>query len=192
MEEEKHNIEIIDLLYQSSNDEEIINDRIEALLNSNNLFSEQMKKMDIYRTEFYNIFYDPKTKWLIQHNHVRLYIREDYEDIKYTHYIPIGYVKNVVSMDDDTDTSCNETHNGIITSCIYTEIVNKFKDFFTKDHKLNTNNYSIGYIFCGNDIIAITLKHINIKYESKDAFMIHCNKMIKFAKEYICNNKECE
>ena len=80
--------------------------------------------------------------------------------------------------------------SGIITADIYPEIVKKYKDFYKdKNHdQLNTKNYSIGYISCGDDIIAITLKHINTKYESKDAFMIHCNKMVKFAKEYIKEN----
>ena len=179
----------ISFTYRISNDEEIINDRIESLLNSNNLFSEQMKKMNIYRTEFYNIFFEPKTKWLIDNNHVRLYIREDFD--KFSHYIPIGIVIEAQSLECDEDLVIYpiKEHVGTIRAEIYPEIVEKYKDFYNKSGELNTDKYNIGYISCGDDIIAITLKHIDTKFESKDAYMIHCNKMIKFAKDYIKENK---
>ena len=181
-------IKFLELKYRISNDDNIINDRIESLLNSNNLFSEQMKKMNIYRTEFYNIFFEPKTKWLIENNHVRLYIREDFD--KFSHYIPIGLVTKAYSSECDNDeiTNYKEEHEGIIKAEVYSEIVDKYKDFYNKSGELNTDKYNIGYISCGDDIIAITLKHMDTKFESKDAYTIHCNKMIKFAKEYIKEN----
>lgn len=179
----------ISFTYRISNDEEIINDRIESLLNSNNLFSEQMKKMNIYRTEFYNIFFEPKTKWLIDNLHVRLYIREDFD--KFSHYIPIGIVTKAHSSeydDEDRISYYTKEHKGIINAEVYPEILEKYKDFYNKSGELNTDKYNIGYISCGDDIIAITLKHTGTKFESKDAYMIHCNKMIKFAKDYIKEN----
>ena len=115
---------------------------------------------------------------------------QDFEDIKYTHYIPIGVVRDMKSLDDPS-MIYSEKHSGKIKAWIYPEILEKFKDFYKKDGNFNGDNYSIGYISCGDDIIAITLKHINTKYESKDAFMIHCNKLVKFAKEYIKENQLC-
>ena len=180
-------VESLQLKYYSSNDESIINSRIESLLNTNNLFSEQMKKMNIYRTEFYNLFIEPKTKWLVNNNHIRLYIREDFDDSQnhsYTHYIPIGYVTDIYPI----ESSNKNDHTGIIETNIYPEIIKLFEDFYI-NNQLNTDKYSIGYISCGNDIVAITLKHINIIYDSKDSYIIHCNKLIKFADDYILKNK---
>lgn len=184
MSSDKEVIKSISFEYRVNKDNSIINDRIGLLLNTNNLVSDQMRKLNIYRTEFYNLFHESKTKWLIENWYVRLYIREDYEDKygNFTHYIPIGIISNTT---DKTNNINNDEYVGQFDANIYPDITEKFKDLFNDDGSINTDKYSVGYISCGNDIIAITLKHLNNKFETKDAFTIYCNKLLKFANKYI-------
>ena len=179
--------ELISFEYRVNKDISIINDRIGLLLNTNNLVSEQMRKLNIYRTEFYNLFHESKTKWLIDNQYVRLYIREDYEDkySNFTHYIPIGIITKSIDKSNPDESE----YVGTFYANIYPEITDKFKDLFNDKKSINTEKYSVGYISCGSDIIAITLKHIGKKFETKDAFTIYCNKLLKFANNYIEENK---
>ena len=173
----------ISFFYKVNKDTSIINDKIFILLNTNGALSDKMKKINIYRTEFYNLFHNDKTKWLIDNGYIRLYIKEDFEEL--THYIPIGIIRKAVEIENVRSTS-NE-FVGSFKADIYPEITDRFEDLFTSKG-LNTDKYSIGYVSYNNDILAITLKHIN-KFESKDKYDVYCLDHIKFASKYIEDNE---
>ena len=181
-------IRSISIPYSVNNDSTMINSSIESLFNSNSSHSPEMAKMNIYRTEFYNIFLDPKTKWLIDHFHIRLYIKEEFEESKYSHYIPIGYITDTIYTNPDDPKYKDNIHQGIIKANIYNDIAVKFKKFYTKSGDINYDLYKVGYVSYESNIIAITLKHTG-KFDTADEFHIYCNKLIRFARDYITDNK---
>ena len=189
MEINQDDILITTIDFSFNRDVELINSSIEKLVNSNAIYTEDMAKINFYRTEFYNLFMNPKTKWLIQNHYVRLYVKVNYTNDKNTYIkcIPLGYI-----YDSYHDSSSlyynNEQLTGNFKAIIYKDIAAKFKRLITKDGKINIDLYKPAHISHGDDLIMVVLNDPMTDYASLDEFMTRCNKLIKFANEYVSND----
>jgi len=187
METNQDDILITKIDFSFNRDVEMTNSCIEKLVNSNSIYSEDMAKINFFRTEFYNLFINPKNKWLIHNHYVRLYVKVNYSNDKnnYIKCIPIGYIYD--SYYDPDCLSYNEEKplTGNFKAIIYKDIAAKFNKLINKNGTINTELYKPAHISHSDSLVMVVLNDPKTDYPSLDEFMVRCNKLVKFANDYI-------